>query len=54
VNAVLTVRSISFAVLVAAAATLRAQTVGSVAPDFSIKTLASGDNFFFGDIAWLK
>lgn len=22
--------------------------------DFSIKTLASGDNFFFGDIAWLK
>jgi Tol biopolymer transport system component len=22
--------------------------------DFSIKTLASGDNFFFGDITWLK
>ena len=22
--------------------------------DFAIKTLASGDNFFFGDITWLK
>jgi peroxiredoxin len=40
VHPVLTVRSISFAVVVAAASTLRAQTVGSPAPDFTIKTLA--------------
>jgi len=40
VHAVLAIRSISFALLVAAVSIVRAQTIGSPAPDFATKTLA--------------
>jgi len=40
VHAVPAIRSISFAVFVAVASAVRAQTVGSTAPDFTMKTLA--------------
>ena len=39
-HAVSAIRSISVAILLAAASTVPAQTVGSPAPDFTIKTLA--------------
>jgi peroxiredoxin len=42
VNAVAAIRSISFALLVATASSLTAQSVGSTAPDFTLKTL-TGD-----------